>query len=202
MRTAGLVAAAGLSTRMGAFKPMLALGEETLLRHGLRTLLQAGAHPVIVVTGRQAKLLEHSLSDLPVQCLYNPRYAQCQMFDSVKLGLAALEGQCDQVLFSPGDAPAYSAETVSALLAHSGQLCCPVCGGKRGHPVLLPGQLIPQLLAYEGPGGLAGAMEHCGGAVLVETGDRGILLDADTPEDYRALLDYKAQRNHPCAPST
>ena len=98
MRTAGLVAAAGLSTRMGAFKPMLALGEETLLRHGLRTLLQAGAHPVIVVTGRQAKLLEHSLSDLPVQCLYNPRYAQCQMFDSVKLGLAALEGREEAAL--------------------------------------------------------------------------------------------------------
>lgn len=193
MRTGALITAAGLSSRMGSFKPLLPLGDDTLLRRGLHTLRSAGAGPIAVVTGREAARLEESLRGLPVTCLYNSNYASCQMLDSIKLGLAWLEGKCDQVLFTPGDVPLYSQETVAALARCNLPLCCPVCGGKRGHPVLISAALIPAILSYEGEGGLAGAMTACGGAAELETGDPGILLDADTPEQYQTLLSYARQ---------
>ena len=82
MKTGALVAAAGLSSRMNCFKPLLPLGDSTLLRYGLRTLLTAGAFPVAVVTGREEAVIRASLDDLPVTCLYNPEYAACQMLRS------------------------------------------------------------------------------------------------------------------------
>ena len=188
MRTAGLIAAAGLSTRMGAFKPMLALGGETLLRRGLRTLLQAGAYPVAVITGRQADLLQASLADLPVECLYNPDYARCQMLDSVKLGLRWLEGRCGRLLFTPGDVCLYGTETVEALLASRAPVCFPVYAGRRGHPTLISASLIPSILSYGGEGGLAGALAGVPGAEELPADAPGVLLDADTPEDYRRML--------------
>lgn len=42
MKTGGLIVAAGLSSRMGAFKPMLPLKGETILRWGVLIKLEAG----------------------------------------------------------------------------------------------------------------------------------------------------------------
>ena len=99
MRTGGLVVAAGLSSRMGAFKPMLPVGGDTLLRRGLTTLLRCGCGPVAVVTGRDRELLEASLGDLPVHCIHNADFSTSQMFDSVRLGLAWLAPRRDQGAF-------------------------------------------------------------------------------------------------------
>ena len=45
MGTGALIAAAGLSSRMGAFKPMLPLGGDTIIRRGAKTLLAGGCAP-------------------------------------------------------------------------------------------------------------------------------------------------------------
>lgn len=194
MKTGALVAAAGLSSRMNCFKPLLPLGDSTLLRYGLRTLLTAGAFPVAVVTGREEAVIRASLDDLPVTCLYNPEYAACQMLRSVQLGLAWLNGRCDQVLFAPGDAPAYSVDTIRQLMACGAPLCRPTFHGKPGHPVLISAGLIPAILSYDGPDGLSGAMAACGSVAEQEVPDPGILLDADTPEEYQILSTYCRER--------
>ena len=136
MKIGGLIVAAGLSSRMGAFKPMLPLKGETILRRGVLTMLEAGCDPVAVVTGHRAEELHESLSDLPVTCLYNPEYARSQMLDSVKLGLQWLVDQCDQVLFSPGDVCLYREETVRVLVNRKSLFAQPVYQGQPGHPVL------------------------------------------------------------------
>lgn len=52
-------------------------------------------------------------------------------------------------------------------------------------------ELVDTILAYCGEGGLGGAIEHCGVEMTeIAVEDSGILHDADTPEDYRALLSY------------
>jgi len=52
-----VILAAGKSSRMGAFKPMLRLGEESAARRIVKTLKAGGAQAVLVVTGRQAEEL-------------------------------------------------------------------------------------------------------------------------------------------------
>lgn len=189
MKIGGLIVAAGLSSRMGAFKPMLPLKGETILRRGVLTMLEAGCDPVAVVTGHRAEEIHESLSDLPVTCLYNPEYARSQMLDSVKLGLQWLVDQCDQVLFSPGDVCLYREETVRVLVNRESLFAQPVYQGQPGHPVLFSAQLIPDILCFGGDGGLAGFLKSAP-VFQVPVEDPGILLDADTREQYERLLDY------------
>ena len=60
-----------------------------------------------------------------------------------------------------------------------------------GHPTLIASELIDRILADDGRDGLRGALERCGVEMSrIPVEDRGILHDADTPEDYRALLAY------------
>lgn len=189
MKTGALLTAAGLSSRMGRFKPLLPLGQDTILRRGVKTLLGAGCSPVVVVTGHRAAELEEHLSELDVDCVYNPDYASSDMLASVKLGLRALAGRCDRLLFTPADVCLYSVETVRALMASGELLCRPCCDGRRGHPVLIDCSLIPQILAWEGENGLAGALDSLGCGTELELDTPEILLDADTPEQYEKLLE-------------
>ena len=113
------------------------------------------------------------------------------MFDSAKIGLEYLKDKCDGILFTPVDIPLFTASTVSALMDCGARLVCPVCEGRRGHPILIGTELVDTILAYCGEGGLGGAIEHCGAEMTeIAVEDSGILHDADTPEDYRALLSY------------
>ena len=70
-------------------------------------------------------------------------------------------------------------------------LACPVYQGQQGHPILLSAGLIPLILADYGEGGLRGALDRCGQAMTqIAVEDPGTLHDADTPQDFSALLDY------------
>ena len=126
-----LICAAGRSSRMGACKPLLPLGKETLLRQGILTMKMAGVSPVVVVTGRESEAVAASISDLEAEIIVNEAYASTQMFDSVKMGLRALKGRCGRVLFSPADVPLYSEETVRLLICSPYPICAPAFGGRK-----------------------------------------------------------------------
>ena len=184
-----VVAAAGLSSRMGEFKPLLPFDGDTVLGRCLDNLLQAGAADTVVVTGHRADELAPVLAARPVRVVHNPDYAHTEMFDSLCLGLRALPPDCGRVLLTPGDVPWVSPALIRSLLAVEADFVCPRCGTRRGHPVVLAGEKIPALLAFRGEGGLRGAVEALGlRTTFVETEEVGISIDLDTPEDYQNIL--------------
>ena len=189
MDTGAVVVAAGMSSRMGDFKPMLSIGSISVAQRVVATLKQAGAARVVVVTGYNAEELERHLASSGVVFLRNENYRTTHMFDSALIGLRYLRDKCRQVLFTPVDIPLFTAATVDALLTSGAELPCPVCGGTRGHPILMSANVIDRVLEDSGESGLDGALSRCGVPMtLVEVDDPGILHDADTPEDYRELL--------------
>ena len=189
MDTGAVVVAAGMSSRMGDFKPMLSIGSISVAQRVVATLKQAGAARVVVVTGYNAEELERHLASSGVVFLRNENYRTTHMFDSALIGLRYLRDKCRQVLFTPVDIPLFTASTVDALLTSGAELACPVCGGTRGHPILMSANVIDRVLEDSGESGLDGALSRCGVPMtLVEVDDPGILHDADTPEDYRELL--------------
>ncbi len=191
MHTAALIVAAGMSTRMGQFKPMLSIGSISVAQRVVASLHQAGISKIVMVTGCNAIALERHLAGNGIIFLRNDRYETTQMFDSVKIGLEYLQDKCDRIVFTPVDVPLFTAATVRALLASGEALACPVYDGRQGHPILLSAGLIPQILADSGEGGLRGALDRCSAAMaLIPVNDPGTLQDADTPEDFSALLDY------------
>ncbi len=158
MTTAALIVAAGMSSRMGDFKPMLNIG---------------------------------SISIAQRVFLRNEAYETTQMFESACIGLRYLKDKCDRVLFTPVDIPLFTAATVRSLMETDAELACPCVGTETGHPTMIAASLIDRILADPGDRGLRGALERCGAEMrFVEVDDRGILHDADTPEDYKALLKY------------
>ena len=208
---AALVIAAGLSSRMKEFKPLLRLGGIPMAERVVRAFRDAGIDEIVMVTGYRATELERALSGvrgsrrpdpavtltddpgqesgLPeITFLRNPDYACSDMFTSAKIGLSYLEGRCDRLFFCPADIPLFSGETARLLLKERADIVIPSHTRKAGHPILLRADLIPAILAYTGKGGMKGALRALPAErVYVETDDAGAFLDADTPEDFAKL---------------
>ena len=191
MQIGALIVAAGMSSRMGQFKPMLNIGSISVAQRIIATLQQAGATKIVMVTGYNATVLERHLAGNGLIFLRNDDYETTQMFDSVKIGLRYLLDKCDKILFTPVDVPLFTAQTVSILLESGAQLACPMCMGRQGHPILIENSLIPEILNDCGQQGLKGAMDRCSIPLQrIEVDDPGTVHDADTPEDFSALVDY------------
>lgn len=188
MKCAAVIAAAGLSSRMHEFKPMLCVGQDTMIEMVIRNLQEAGVHEIVVVIGYKADILRRYLEPLGVTVCENPEYATTKMFESLCLGIRAIQGEYDALLLTPGDVPLVQPETIRKIMEKAAAIARPVHGERLGHPVFIRKEIVPGILAYGGDRGLLGAVEAQAEPVLnVEVDDVGVLMDADTPEDLKAL---------------
>jgi CTP:molybdopterin cytidylyltransferase MocA len=190
-----VIAAAGLSGRMGAFKPLLPLGGVPLIGRVIGALREGGAEDIAVVTGRDARLLEEALGAYGLNFIHNRDYTRTDMFHSAALGFEFMAERVDGLFFTPADMPFFGA-AVARLLAErlrqgAEHIVIPVYRGKRGHPIVMLSQTARELIRHKNSDGLRGAVNaYDGPKALLETDDRGILYDLDTPEDYhRAVRD-------------
>jgi CTP:molybdopterin cytidylyltransferase MocA len=187
MTLGAVIPAAGLSSRMGAFKPLLDINGVPAIERVINAFREAGVTEIAVVTGHNADKLNGIISRLQAAALFNAAYADSAMFDSVKIGLEYLKNRCDKVFITPADTPLFTADTVRALLHMASPVVIPVCQGKPGHPIMLDNSAVSHVLGYKGNGGLRGAITGLR-AECAETDDIGVLHDMDTPEDYSRLL--------------
>ena len=182
-----VVPAAGLSSRMGRFKPLLPFGESSVIETSVANVLTVAQSAAVVLGKRADELAELMKSRFGkrVTIAFNPDYASTDMLTSVRIGLRALR-ECDAFFILPADMPAISRETFKAVadaFSESDDIVIPVTNGRRGHPPLISARLIPDILRYEGDGGLRG---FYGSRKVREIpiSDEGILTDLDTPDDY------------------
>jgi molybdenum cofactor cytidylyltransferase len=190
--TAGLILAAGLSKRMGETKALLKIGNETLIGRQIKCFLNAGVKNVFAVTGHDARSVEAAANAYNVKTVYNPDYKD-GMFTSVKAGLRAVKREgCTAVFLLPVDCVLATPQVINELIERYKQckakIVYPCHKGEKGHPPLFSAELIDEILAYNGEGGLKQALEKYEyEAAFVEAGS-GCLLDMDTKEEYiRAL---------------
>ena len=197
MHIAALIPAAGLSTRMGAFKPLLPLGGKAMIVRVvemLRAVSEIGR--IVVVTGHEAGRVEAVLTECDAPetrptCVFNSDFAAGEMLSSIQMGLRALP-DVDAVVLTLGDQPSVRAETVRRLIEVWEQKKAPVVlpawRGKRGHPLVLNMSLRAEILALPRGETLKTVVHaHLNEAVEVEVGDEGILVDMDTREDYERM---------------
>lgn len=193
--TGAVLVAAGLSSRMEAFKPMLPFGNSTISLHIVNLLKDMGIDPIVVVTGYRGDELQRHLSFTGVRFVKNERFETTQMFDSVELGIRAISKDCERLMILPIDVPAIMPDTIRQQLMIDAPIIRTMCHGQPGHPIMLWGDVAEGLCGYEGEGGLRGAIEHSGIAITnLEVEDEGIYRDLDTREQYQQLLDWNYQR--------
>ena len=170
---------------MGRPKIHLPLGGKTVLGLAIEAPLAAGLR-VIVVGRPEDPLLESYAIEGRVVVARNPD-PERGMLSTLRAALAKLEAE--SFFFMPGDMPFVSPRTFTLLLERArGAPAIPTCGGRRGHPVLLPSRLAPAILDL-GEGASLRDFLDSAAPLFVETGDRGILNDIDLPADYRRALD-------------
>jgi molybdenum cofactor cytidylyltransferase len=86
---AGVILAAGESTRYGQVKQLLDWRGKPFIRVVAQTALEAGLSPVVVVTGAQAEKIEIAINDLDVKVVFNSDWKSGQG-SSIKVGVEAL----------------------------------------------------------------------------------------------------------------
>ncbi len=194
-RAAGVVLAAGLGRRMGGpEKLLLPVRGLPLVRHAVRTLLDAGLSPVVVVVGEGAggEAVGKALSGLPVRLVVNPR-AREGMGTSLATGVSSLPPETREAAVVLGDMPRVEPETLRRLLERRREtgagIAVPTWQGRRGHPVVFDlRRYREELGALEGDEGARAVLAANRSDVLeVEAGDPGVVADVDTPEDYLSL---------------
>ena len=185
-KTGGIIAVA---SKRGA-KPLLHIGEIPVIQRIVLTYQQVGIFPIVVVSGTEEAEVKKQLSKYGVIFLQDEKAEQLEMLEAVRIGLGYLNGKCERVLFTPVNVPMFTPMTVSALLDTDGEIVSPVYQGKGGHPVLLSDNIIPQIISYDGPDGLRGALGCCDARrIRVEVPDRGILTNVHNEDELRTQLE-------------
>jgi molybdenum cofactor cytidylyltransferase len=200
-RTCALILAAGYSSRMGAFKPLLPLGKATVLEEAIARLQQAGIQQIKVVVGYQAETITPVLRRLGVGWVVNDQHDR-GMLSSVLAGVRGLDPEVEAFFLLPVDIPLVKPRTIATLLSayhnSGGRLVYPCFRGVRGHPPLLATACLSEELTNDYPGGLCAFLsryEHS--ALDVEVVDQAILMDCDTPADYEKLQAYACREAIP-----
>lgn len=145
--------------------------------------------PIVVVTGTEELEVTRQVAPLGVVFVKNREFEEPELFSSVRLGLSYLQGKCDSVVFTPVNAPMFSARTLHALLSCPADIVTPTYNGCGGHPIVLRSRVIPQLLAYTGPDGLRGAVRQClCDKQRLPVDDPGVLMSVHNQEQLRRHL--------------
>ncbi|MFC2043055.1 selenium cofactor biosynthesis protein YqeC [Chloroflexota bacterium] len=188
---AGIVLAAGGSTRMGQPKQIMNFRSKPLVRIAARTALAAGLAPVIVVTGAINNQVKAALEGLPITIAHNPDWHSGQS-TSVAAGINATPTRTGSAIFLLADQPLVSESMIRKLVelhAHSlSPIVAPSINRHRSNPVLFDRDAFSDLLNLSGDiGGRALFSKHQ--VCWLPWVDTTSAIDIDTPDDYQRLLD-------------
>ena len=183
---AGVILAAGLSSRMGRFKQLLPIGGSPAVCR-IASVLTENLRQVIVVVGHRALEVKDALSEHSVECVINKDYRD-GMLSSVQCAVREVGSDRDY-LFCLGDQPSLNGDTVQAVIDRAlrvdAGIVVPTFRGKRGYPLFLRRSYGPAILELEQGVGLnAITRNNPQDTVEVSLDCVEILQDMDTPNDY------------------
>ena len=196
---AGLVLAAGPSTRMGENKLLLRLDGESVLRRAAGRALAAGLDPVIVVLGHDAEKVSSELRGLPCRTLVNADY-QRGMNSSARAGVLAVPPEAAAAIVLLADMPLVTAEMIAAAVERYRRSGAPLVisefGGVQAPPTLYDRSLFPEIGSPEGEGCGKRVVRRHRAQAEVLAWPAAALADLDRPEDYeRIKADIEAGRD-------
>jgi len=171
-------------------KQLLPLADRPAIGHCVEGISSSGITDLVVVVGQGSDEVTAALQGLPVKIAVN-RNLHSEMAESVRVGLRRIDPASTGVMVCLCDHPLISADTFRSIasvhLAEPEKILIPLYKGARGHPTLFPARLIRRV--HEGMNlrqiitGADGNVRH------IPVSDEGVVLDMDTMEDYRLVLE-------------
>jgi molybdenum cofactor cytidylyltransferase len=178
---------------MGRPKPLLPWGEHTLIEYQLREFKASHIDGVIAVLGHRAEEVRAKISDAKVQVVVNKNYLQGRA-TSVKAGARALPPDTSAIVIQSVDQPRPRSlldALIETHLSNDNLITVPTHKGRRGHPPVFSGYLIPELCnVSEERQGLREIMQQHASEISELPWDSDVvLLGMNTPEEYRQALE-------------
>ncbi|SEO30901.1 NTP transferase domain-containing protein [Paenibacillus sp. OV219] len=191
-----IILAAGMSTRMGEFKPVIPLRGKPLLHFPIEVAAECGLGPIVVVGGYCIDELRSCAAPFKQLSIVENRDYASGIGSSLRLGIEAVTGRTDAVFIFLADQPLVSPVVVVAMLeqyrrmrSEGARILRPVYAGMPGHPVLFDAELYTEFATIQGDeGGKSIISGHRSELLLMRFDQTEWGIDVDTPQD---LLDLK-----------
>lgn len=190
-KAAGIILAAGASTRMGYPKQLLKAAAGNLLGHIINEALKSELEHVVTVLGYKASEIRGAINkekDSEKLAIIENRDWEKGMSSSIIAGISHIRNSYDHCMVILADMPYISSGLINHLLSQyldSGLKIGAIITGKRSHPVIFNRALYNEMCGLKGDIGARFLFEKYPDEVcLVKPEGTFNDLDLDTPDDY------------------
>jgi molybdenum cofactor cytidylyltransferase len=202
--TAGIILAAGASTRLGRPKQLVLLDGQPLLERVINAALESNLDHIVLVLGSHAAEIKRALGSIldhnKLSILVNPNY-HTGMAGSLKMGIRQIKNVYGAAMIILADHPNVDSGLINHLLARfqatDKAICVPTFKGRRGHPVCLSQKFYADIRSLTGDIGAREILrDHPDQLLTVELDSDRAFMDIDTKSDLEraiALCDNKSE---------
>jgi len=193
--TAGIILAAGMSTRFGGPKQLQKLKDRYLLDWVLDAALGSQLECLILVLGHHFEAIRKALGDSlhhpSLKVVNNPHYRE-GLSTSLRTGVSHIQHDFSSVMFLLADQPLLNSEIIDLLLArfHGSQkdICVPIYQGLQRNPAIFSNRFFNRLMSIEGDIGARKLIQsHPERVLYIEIDDPLCFFDIDTADDLKKL---------------
>jgi len=193
---AGVVLAAGRSTRLGQPKQLMPYRGRPLLAWVVAAMAGSRVDETVVVLGHDRERIARAVDLRGARAVYNERYGE-GLSTSLQAGLAALGEDVKAAVLSVGDQPLLDADVIDALIDLHVRTDAPIVttdyGAYQGTPLLLHRSLWPLARQIHGDQGARALLRAYRDAVAAVPVPPALATDIDTWEDYTVLQEMQRQ---------
>jgi molybdenum cofactor cytidylyltransferase len=193
-----VILSAGESSRMGRPKALLSVDGVRFIEKIVSSFQSTRAGKTVVVLGHQADEMRRKIADLPVAITVNNDYKKGQL-SSLVAAIREIErwpasAGVDGILVHLVDHPYINAALVNLMIERFYEskklIVVPRYRGRRGHPVIFSRALFPELVnAPLDQGAKTVVHAHREDTLEIDTEDEGVVIDIDTPDEYRRFVE-------------
>ena len=189
MKIAGLILAAGGSSRMGdENKLMMPFQGKPMLNHVVNASLNSNLTQTFVVVGHQSSEIKNLVQSDDIQCVENEQW-ETGMASSIVAGISQLK-QFDGFLILLGDMPLVTPELINEIIVHSSadKIVIPIKDGLHGNPVFFGSKFRDELLTLYGDSGAKKVIQNnLSSMIKIENQSNTIFKDYDTKESLESV---------------
>jgi len=188
-----IILAAGSSSRFGSTKQLVHFKGKTLLQHTIEEATEAGAEPIVVVTGANANEISKEIKNEKIEIVFNKDWEQ-GMALGIIIGLKkaiSLNNKMEKAIIAVCDQPFISSSLFQQLYQKQNEsakyivACC--YADTIGTPALFTQKYFDVLMKLKGDEGAKKLMKTYSEDVATVDFPKGY-IDIDTKEDYENLL--------------